>query len=188
MHWASQCCFRQTICHGCGKHGHIVAAYKSKSGSVHHRKQDNKTPPQTQWPKVQYRHNNNPDHVFQCTGSSMRFELTVNGAPLCTEVDTRASMSIISDNTYCTTWSAVKRPLLQPSNTRLYTYSGELIQVLGSIAVTVFYKQQTKRLSLLVVPTDGPALFGRDWLKAIILDWKQLSHDTVYATEPCRTC
>ena len=32
-----------------------------------------------------------------------------------------------------------------------------------------------KQLSLLVVPTDGPALFGRDWLQAIVLDWRQLN-------------
>ena len=129
--------------------------------------------------KVRYRYaNTKPDQVFQCTGSStppIRVELTVNGAPLTMEVDTGASVSLISDQTYRTTWTAAKRPPLQPSDTRLYTYSGELIEVLGIITVTVCYKQQTKQLSLLVVPTEGPALFGRDWLQAIVLDWKQLS-------------
>ena len=105
----------------------------------------------------------------------MRVELTVNGASLTMEVDTGASVSLISENTYRTTWTAAKRPPLQPSDTRLYTYSGELIEVLGAITVTVCYKQQTKQLSLLVVPTDGPALFGRDWLQAIVLDWRQLN-------------
>ena len=56
-----------------------------------------------------------------------------------------------------------------------HIYSGERIEVLGTIAVTVCYKQQTKNLSLVVVPMEGPALFGRDWLKAIVLDWKQLN-------------
>ena len=91
------------------------------------------------------------------------------------EVDTGASVSLISNQTYRTTWTATKRPPLQPSDTRLYAYSGELIEVLGTISVTVCYKQQTKQLSLLVVPTEGPALFGRDWLQAIVLDWKQLN-------------
>ena len=99
----------------------------------------------------------------------------MNGASLTMEVDTGASVSLISENTYRTTWTAAKRPPLQPSDTRLYTYSGELIEVLGAITVTVCYKQQTKQLSLLVVPTDGPALFGRDWLQAIVLDWRQLN-------------
>ena len=52
----------------------------------------------------------------------------------------------------------------------------QLIQVLGIIAVTVRYKEPTKHLTLLVVPTDGPALFGQDWLNAIIPDWKELNH------------
>ena len=85
MHWASQCPFQFTVRHGCGKRGHIIAACKSKSTPVRHRQQDSQTQPQAQRPKVQYRHNNNSDHVFQCTGSStppMRVELTVNGATL----------------------------------------------------------------------------------------------------------
>ena len=106
----------------------------------------------------------------------MRVELTVNHAPLTMELDTGASVLLVSESTYRSTWSAKHRPPLQQSDARLYTYSGELIKVLGSISVTVSYKQQTKQLSLLVVPTDGPSLFGRDWLKAIVLDWKQLNY------------
>ena len=94
------------------------------------------------------------------------------------ELDTRASASIMSKNLYRTIWPAVKCPPLQPLDAHLHvhTYSGELIQVLGSISVTLCYRQQTKCLSLLVTPTDGPVLFGRDWLNAITLDWKQLHY------------
>ena len=102
----------------------------------------------------------------------MRIELTVNGAILSMEVDTGASVSLISENTYHSTWLAKKRLPLKPSDARLYTYSGELTQVLGTFSVTVCYKDQVKQLSLLVVPTDGPSLFGRVWLHAITLDWK----------------
>ena len=179
MHWASQCPFRQAVCHHCGKRGHIQASCRARSTTVRHRQHDSQLHSQQQSSKVQYRHaNTNSDQVFQCTGSStppIRVELTVNGAALTMEVDTGASVSLISDQTYRTTWTAAKRPPLQPSDTRLYTYSGELIEVLGTISVTVCYKQQTKQLSLLVVPTEGPALFGRDWLQAIVLEWKQLN-------------
>ena len=179
MHWASQCRFKQTICYGCGKQGHITVACKTKHSNVRHHQQDGKQPPREQQPKVQYQHNNNSDHVFQYTDSSMppmRVDLTVNGAPLCMVVDTEASVSIINENTYHSTWSAVKQLPKQPTDTHLFTYSRERIDVLGTIAVTVCYKQQTKHLSLVVVPTEGPALFGRDWLKPIVTDWKQLNH------------
>ena len=82
------------------------------------------------------------------------------------EVDTGTSVSLISENTYCNTWLAAKRLLILPSDTCLYTYSGELIKVLGTISVTIRYKDQVKQLSLLVVPTDGHLLLGRDWLAA----------------------
>ena len=102
----------------------------------------------------------------------MSFELTVNSATLSMEVDTGASVSLIRGNTYRSMWLAKKRPPLQPSIARLRIYLGELIQVLGTISVTVRYKDQVKKLSLLVVPTNGLSLFGRDWLHAISLDWK----------------
>ena len=109
------------VCHGCGKRGHIFRSMQVKSlQPVRYRQQDSQTQSQAQRPKVQYRHaNNNSDQVFQCTGSStppMRVEMTVNGASLTMEVDTGASVSLISENTYRTTWTAAKRPPLQPSD------------------------------------------------------------------------
>ena len=80
------------------------------------------------------------------------------------EVDTGISISLISENTYCNKWKARKRLPLLPSDACLYTYSGELTKVLGTTSITVYYKDQIKKLSLLVVPTDGPSLLGRDWL------------------------
>ena len=85
-------------------------------------------------------------------------------------------VSLVSENTCCSTWLAKKWLTLQPSDVHLYMYPGELIKVLGTIWVTVCYKDQVKQLSLLVIPTDGPSLLGQDWLHTITLDWKQLNH------------
>ena len=41
--------------------------------------------------------------------------------------------------------------------------------------MTVCYRGQVKQLPLLIVPTDGPSLLGRDCLQEIVLDWKQLN-------------
>ncbi len=38
----------------------------------------------------------------------------------------------------------------------------------------VTYLQQTHRLSILVVPGNGPTLLGRDWLETIKLDWQSI--------------
>ena len=179
IHWASMCKFHQALCHNCGKHRHIRSMCHSTSSTVRPRQQDNKYASKTQQPnKVHIRHDT-ANNIFQCTGSStppICIKLTVNGAPLVMELDTGASVSIINENTYHNTRTAKKRPPLLPSDARLYTYLVELIKVLGTTSVTVRYKDQVRKLSLLVVPTDGPSFLGRDWLHAITLDWKQLNH------------
>lgn len=101
--------------------------------------------------------------------------VTINNKEVPMEVDTGATLSVISENTYLSTWAADDRPSLRPSTVLLNTYSGEPLVVCGSINVPVVYKQQSKQLSLQVLKFGGPTLLGRDWLKQLILDWKQLN-------------
>lgn len=56
----------------------------------------------------------------------------------------------------------------------LKTYSGEKMKPEGKLLVRVEHNNQVKNLTLYVVETQGPALFGRDWLHEIQLDWKQI--------------
>ena len=90
------------------------------------------------------------------------------------EIDTGASLSIISDETYQSFWTSQPKPELQPTTVKLHTYTQESITVLGSITVDVAYKGQSKTLSLLVVAGQGPSLLGRNWLKELQLDWQEL--------------
>ena len=50
--------------------------------------------------------------------------------------------------------------------TRLCTYTGENLPILGSISVLVCYNQQ-KTLPI----REGPNLLGRDWLEQLQLDY-----------------
>ena len=50
------------------------------------------------------------------------------------------------------------------------------VNILGTITVTVGYKDQVADLNLLVVAGDGPSLMGLDWLSHIKLDWPRLNH------------
>ena len=60
----------------------------------------------------------------------------------------------------------------------LKTYSGEIIEQVGSKNVTVDYNGQTKNLKIRVVKNDGPSLFGWDWLQHIKFDWNNMfNHD-----------
>ena len=106
--------------------------------------------------------------------SFVNLRLSGTVVDLTMELDTGAAISIISHCTYCSTWPVSKRSTLRPSTARLCTYSGEILTVLGSNEVTASYHNQSLQRSLLVVPTDGPTLFGQNWLRALNQDWKEL--------------
>ena len=61
----------------------------------------------------------------------------VNGVELPMEVDTGATMSITSTNTYSKTWSDANTPRLHTTSSRLQMYTGEVVKVLGKIRVDV---------------------------------------------------
>ena len=94
------------------------------------------------------------------------------------ELDTGASLSIISEKKFCSLWSTQARPELQSSSVKLHTYTKQAIEVLGSITVKVTYKTQVKDLPLLVVAGEGPSLLGRNWLTELQLDWHELHQMT----------
>ena len=99
------------------------------------------------------------------------------------ELDTGASFSLISETVYHNTWSNGNAPTLRQSTVRLHTYTGEELEVLGTLDITVQYKTQQEVLPLLVVRGQGPSLFGRNWLQKIKLDWTEIN----YVTSP-RAC
>ena len=97
--------------------------------------------------------------------------LLINNTPVHMELDTGASISLISEQT----WQKQLREIpLQQTDIRLRTYTGECINVLGQVLVKVEYGKQEVKLPLLVVPGDGPSLFGRNWLKSIHLNWPEI--------------
>ena len=89
------------------------------------------------------------------------------------EVDTRAEVSIISEDTYKTVF-----PELQPakSNVLLKTYPNVVMKVVGELPVKVQYGKQTETLTLIVVSGSRPSLLGRDWLQKLQLDWQKMCH------------
>ena len=108
--------------------------------------------------------------------NALMVTVIVDNVKLHMEVDTSASVSILSEKTYHSAWPDDCQPPLLPSNTKLRTYTGETQKVLGKLNVVVSYKEQHKNLNLLVVQGDGPSLLGRDWLIQPQLDWKELQH------------
>ena len=85
------------------------------------------------------------------------------------ELDTGASLSVMGETTF--------RSLLgntvpiEPTEVRLRTYTGDGLPVLGEATVTVTYESQSVTLPLIIVQGQGAALFGRNWLDHIRLNW-----------------
>ena len=98
-------------------------------------------------------------------------DVKLNGKPLSMELDTGATVSLISQNTFKRLFPGTE---LQQSSTKLHSYSGESISVLGQLQVDVSYDDQCVELPLLVVSGKGPNLFGRDWMLQIQLNWKNM--------------
>ena len=98
-------------------------------------------------------------------------DLKLNGKPLCIELDTGGTVSLVSDKTFCQLFPSTA---LQPTSTKLHSYSGETIKVMGQVEVEVNYGAQTVKLPLIVISGDGPSLFGRDWMTKIQLNWNEI--------------
>ena len=86
------------------------------------------------------------------------------------EIDTGASVSLMSKTVFDKLQSLVTLPALKTEQIKLCTYTGEEINVLGSTTVTAQSGDHSTTLHLLIVEGDGPSLIGRDWLTELKLD------------------
>ena len=105
-------------------------------------------------------------------------EVSIQDTPVEMEVDTGATLSIMSHATYLSTWSSDTAPALTSTQAKLRTYTGEQITVMGAIEVPVKYGDQAADLQLVIVEGEGPTLTGRDWLRHLRLDWARLNNIT----------
>ena len=166
---------RLIVCHQCGKRGHLQKACKSQPktpGTV-------KTRGYKQVRRVQDEEDEEePMYHVRLHGSikspPILVKLTVDDCLLKMELDTGASMSIMSAATFHELWPGRN---LDSTDVRLQSYSKEPIPVVGCCYVNLRYKgQSVEKVPLIVVEGSGPSLLGRDWLTRIQLDWKQINH------------
>ena len=97
----------------------------------------------------------------------------VNSVELEMELHTGATVSLASEKT----WKEILQECpLDECRTLLRTYTGERLPVLGQMNVQVRYEDQEAHLPLLIIPGDGPALWGRSWLTSIRLNWGAIKY------------
>ena len=109
---------------------------------------------------------------LKTTAANHPFEvsISVNGKLVNFAVDTRASVGLMSKQTWC----CLSCLVLASVNTVLHTYTGELIKPLCLMDVVVHYREQQAVLPLHVLDGPGPSLLHREWLHTIRLDWADI--------------
>ena len=95
-------------------------------------------------PDAAERANDSTYSLFHGSDRSPPLEISVlvNGVPLNMEVDTGATKSIISEQTYRRLWPDGRAPPLAKPSARLKMYTGQTINVQGAIMVDVSYDTQ----------------------------------------------
>ncbi|XP_065323158.1 metacaspase-2-like [Gordionus sp. m RMFG-2023] len=100
-----------------------------------------------------------------------KINLNIEGKKTNMILDTGASVSIIS----LKTWNKINsNKTIHDSDTKLKTYEGNEIAIIGSVDVKVQIKETIKYLPLIIVKADGPSLVGINWIKEFReLVWKE---------------
>ncbi|XP_021345514.1 uncharacterized protein K02A2.6-like [Mizuhopecten yessoensis] len=104
----------------------------------------------------------------------INIDLLIDRKPQKMELDTGASVSLISEKEYRQKYHGSVK--LNDTTTVLRTYTGQLLPVVGGMSVMVQYGDQQVSLPLLVVKADGPALLGRNWLSKLKLNWQPINY------------
>ena len=147
-HKPMDCRFKTAVCHFCKKRGHIARACITEAKQVRG-KQTHCLQRETEEAVEQDPQGEVYDlyHVAEKKRHPYMVQVAINGAPLIMEVDMGASMSLISGSTYRQLWETP--PELVPTSTRLRTYSGQPLTMLGTIKVTIEYEGQQVTQSLI---------------------------------------
>ena len=173
-HHHFRCPCKEYECHNCKKKGHLAKMCRQKG-----REKSEQTHVVLDQQPVEDDKEYTMFHVYS---GSYRADVKVNGNSLSMEIDTGASVSIVSKQTLETVHEGTTSLVLKESAVKLQTYTGEVIGVCGSTMVPVEHNGQTVTLPLIVTVGNGPSLLGRDWLSVLRLDWR-----SIFSVCPART-
>ena len=117
-------------------------------------------------------HSQGLNQVLSDTREPILVEVELETQALQTDLDTGATVSLISEQTYQTMFPDT----LQETKTTFKTYSRDPLRVVGQRDVRVVIAGQTAKLPLTAVAGNGPILLGRNWLQIIRFDLQRIYH------------
>ena len=119
---------------------------------------------------------------------SCRLMMNINEKPECMEVDTGATLSIMSHRMYLAKWPYESAPPIESSDAKPSMYTVQRIGIVGAMNVDVEYHGQTAHNRLVILDGYGPTLLGRDWLRHFRLDWASCIRLTPSITANWKNC
>ena len=203
-HVQEKCRFKDQKCHKCGKQGHIARVCRSYSQKQFPRGKYGRGYHSNRFIEQKELDHQEVGDVDMATERGEAYEmfnvkstqevtsvnivhskptpeikvqLKINGIAFMMEVDTGASVSIISEKTWKQKLPKLK---LQESTVLLKAYTGQPIKIAGQAKVDVTYGEQEANMPLIIVEGEGPSLFGRNWMQKIQLDWKNIGKMKIF--------
>lgn len=206
-HLSEECKFRNSICYGCQKKGHLRSVCRNKYGksrptsgksnqqstvySVQSCSMDSSRPRPTlteEWCEDSeepadiceeafglYSLNSIEEHPGK---EPFWVQVKIKGKTLLMELDCGASRSTVSEYMYNKLLGEFP---LYDCKIKLLSYVGDNVPIIGCVQVPVTYKNNRECwLELVVVKGRRQSLFGRDWMRAIKLDYEEIGLFNVY--------
>lgn len=186
-HLANVCRHKDTVCGFCRKKGHLQRVCLSTPPDSKFKKDDNK---KLKTHLVEEEGENDSDSgdetideicvidVCNCNVShenkplsKIYIQLKVNQSLMRFEVDSGSPVSLVSATDRAKYLTNL--PLNQ-TNTKLRSYCGGQIKVHGTVDADVVYKGKVETLRLFVVDSNRHPLLGREWMRALQLNWNEI--------------
>lgn len=168
-HRANKCTHQNSTCTFCKKKGHLQAvcfkARKEKKQTNYI--EDNGTTDYTD-EMFNIKSIENSDMNMR---SKICINLKINNLFLDFEIDSGSPVTIISEDDKRAHFRASE---LQPTDTKLVSYCGTGINVLGCFNVCVNSGVECRDLRMYVVKSKRKPLLGREWLRELKLDWNKI--------------
>ena len=176
-HTPSNCRFKNTECFVCKTRGHIAKVCRArtstriKSAKKHHVPQQTKMVHKEEFLETEDEIEENTYYVKKTVPGRVEpiwVLVEASGKVLNMEVDTGASVSLISKETYRRTWRGRTTPTLKTTKKRLKTYTGDTIQVVGEIQVKVGVHNTGQKVKLPLLVVKGGIQFIGQGLAAAV--------------------
>ena len=103
-------------------------------------------------------------NLFTCNEQKInpyKVQVNINAVPVVMELDTGASLTVISETVYQWINEGQQKPELQESKMVLRSYTGQAVPIVGRFTASVSHQDQSKKLPVTVVKGKQPCLLGR---------------------------